>query len=189
MTVKILVFSGSSRAGSLNTKLAGTITKILATDNAEVTRISLADYPMPLYDGDLEHEKGVPKNAVKLAKLMAAHDGFFIVGPEYNGSLSPLLKNTLDWVSRVKSEDEEPITPFRGKVAAIGACSPGMFGGKAMLYHLRDILVQLGVLVISEQIAVGNGMSAFDNMDELTDERTAGFLKSACTSLLQKASY
>ncbi len=188
MQTRILVFAGSHRSGSLNTRLAGTVTKELATANCEVTRISLADYELPLYDGDHEMEKGVPENAVKLAKLMAEHDGFFIVSPEYNGSLSPLLKNALDWVSRVKSEDD-PIVPFRGKTAAIGACSPGKFGGKSMLGHLRDILVQLGVLVVSEQIAVGDGGSAFDNMDELTDERAAGILKSACASLVQRAGY
>ena len=99
----------------------------------DVTDISLKDYPLPIYDGDLEEADGVPENAVKLAQLMHDHDGFFIACPEYNGSLSPLLKNAIDWVTRVPNK-ENGLMPFKGKVAAIGAASPGGMGGICLLY-------------------------------------------------------
>lgn len=154
--------------------------------DCEVTRISLEDYPLPVYNGDLEENEGIPESAVKLARLFADHDGFFICSPEYNGSLSPLMKNTIDWVSRVSSHGGKTVTPYQGKIAAIAACSPGGMGGISMLNHLRDILVRLGILLLSEQVAVGNGGSAFDDMDQLTDERAAKFLGNACKSLVSK---
>ena len=94
----------------------------------------------------------------------------------------------IDWISRVSSHNGETISPYRGKVAALAAASPGAMGGIAMLYHLRDILVRLGMLVVSEQVAVGNAGSAFDDMDRITNERQAGFLTSACKSLVEKSS-
>lgn len=185
--VKILALSGSTRSNSLNTRLLGAAVKELALEDCKITRISLEDYPLPIYNGDLESDKGIPKNAVKLAKLFASHDGMMIVSPEYNASITPLMKNTIDWISRVKEVDGSTVQPFKGKVAAIGACSPGAMGGMNMLGHLREVLVRLGVLVVSEQVSVGNGNSAFDDMDALTNERAAGFLKAACKSLRLKA--
>lgn len=184
---KILAFSGSIRSDSQNTRLLGSIVRELASLDCEVTQISLADYPLPLYDGDLEAEDGVPENALKLAKLMDANDGFFIVSPEYNGSLTPLIKNTIDWVSRVSADGDKPLSPYRGKVCAIAAASPGGMGGMSMLYHMREILVRLGVLVISEQVAVGNTGTAFDDMDNLTDTRSAQFMALTCKSLAEKS--
>lgn len=184
-TPKILVFAGSTRAGSVNARLAGSAARELSLLDCEVTRISLEDYPLPIYNGDLEDAEGVPENAKKLAKLFDSHDGFFIATPEYNGSLSPLLKNTIDWISRLSSVDGKDISPYRGKVAVIAAASPGGMGGISMLYHLRDILVRLGVLVISDQIALGNAAKAFDDLDNVTDERSAGFLKNACNNLTE----
>lgn len=181
---KILCFSGSTRSGSINVRLLDAAVRELSSLDCEVTRISLADYPLPLYNGDLEEAEGVPENAVKLAELMAAHDGYFITCPEYNGSLTPLMKNTIDWMTRVPAEKA---VPFKDKVGAIGACSPGAMGGIAMLYHLREILVRLGSLIVSEQVAVGNGFDAFDDMDKLTDERSSQFLAATCKSLATKA--
>lgn len=184
---KILAFSGSTRSGSVNTRLLGAAVRELALIDCEVTRISLEDYPMPIYDGDLESRDGIPENVLKIAKLMDSHDGFFITSPEYNGSLPPLMKNTIDWVSRVSSADGKSISPYRGKVAAIAAASPGGMGGMSSLYHVRDILVRLGVLVLSEQVALGNASSAFDDLDNITNERAAGLLKGACKALADKA--
>lgn len=186
-TPKILVFSGSIRSGSVNTRLVDCIVRELVSLDCEVTRISLADYSMPIYNGDLEAEDGVPENAINLARLMHEHDGFFIASSEYNGSLTPLLKNTIDWISRVSSDKDGPIIPYKGKVGAICAASPGGMGGISMLYHLREILVRLGVLVISEQVAVGQAGSAFSDDDKLTNERAAGFLADTCKSLVDKA--
>ncbi len=120
---RILVFSGSIRANSVNSRLAGTITKALADAGAEAKNISLADYEMPIYDGDLEQENGVPESAVKLGKLISEHDGVIVVSPEYNGSISPLLKNTLDWMSR----DLGDIKPY-AQTFALASCSPGALG-------------------------------------------------------------
>lgn len=182
---KILCFSGSTREGSINVNLLNSAIGELSQLDCEVTQISLADYPLPIYDGDLEENEGVPENAVKLAKLMHEHDGFFVTCPEYNGSLSPLMKNTIDWMTRVPAD---VAVPFKDKVGAIGACSPGGMGGIAMLYHLREILVRLGALVVSEQVAVGNGFSVFDDDGKITDERSAQFLTATCKSLATKIS-
>lgn len=181
---KILCFSGSTRSGSINQKLLDSAIKELESLDCEATLVSLADYPMPIYDGDLEAKDGIPESAFKLAKLMDEHDGYFVTCPEYNGSLSPLMKNTIDWMTRVPAEEA---VPFKGKVAAIGACSPGGMGGIAMLYHLREILVRLQTLVVSEQVAVGNGFSVFDDSGKITDERSAQFLAATCQSLVTKA--
>ncbi len=183
--VKILAFSGSSRTASLNARLVASANHELSNLDCDVTVISLKDYPLPLYDGDLEDTDGVPENAIKLAELMQSHDGFFITCPEYNGSLSPLLKNTIDWVTRAPNK-ENGLVPFKGKVAALGAASPGGMGGISMLYHLRQILVRLGTLVVSEQVAVGNAFSGFDGDNKLTDERIAKFLEATCASLVEK---
>ncbi len=183
---KILVFCGSTRGGSVNNRLVGAVSRELSLLDCDVTRISLADYPLPLYDGDLEANDGIPENAKKLAHLLNEHDGYFVVSPEYNGSLTPLLKNTIDWISRVPSVED--VSPFRGKVAAIGAVSPGGMGGISMLYHLREILVRLGTLVVSEQVAVGNASTAFDENDNVIAERSADFMKAACVSLSKKVS-
>ena len=184
MPTKILAFSGSIRAGSYSTRLLGAAVRNLSEMDCEVTRISLEDYPLPLYDGNLEAEKGIPKNATKLARLFHEHDGLLIAGPEYNGSMSPLIKNTLDWVSRVSSDKKGAVSPYSGKIAAICSSSPGAVGGMRMLTHLRDVLVVLGVLVVSEQVSVGGADTAFDDLDKLTNERQAKFLSDTCKSLV-----
>src|SRR6266478_477787 len=104
--LKILVIPGSLRSGSLNARLAAVAAHELAQSGAEVTRISLADFPLPIYDGDLQAKSGVPKNAVNLKRMIGAHQGVLIVTPEYNSSLPPLLKNAIDWVSRVQDAHE-----------------------------------------------------------------------------------
>lgn len=184
---KILVFSGSVRSGSVNSKLVDAFVGELAQLECEVTGISLADYELPLYDGDLEADKGVPNNAEKLAKLFQAQNGIIFVGPEYNGSISPLMKNTIDWISRVKELDGEVVLPFKDKVALIASASPGGMGGINSLAHMRDILVRLKMLVLSEQLGIGNAFSAFDDDDKLSNERQAAMLTSAVKSLVEKA--
>ena len=181
---KIICFSGSTRSGSINVRLLDAALSELKKFDCEITRISLADYPLPIYNGDLEEKEGLPKNAVSLAKLMHEHDGYFITCPEYNGSLSPLMKNTIDWITRVPADEA---AAFKNKVGAIGACSPGGMGGIAMLYHLREILVRLGSLVISEQVAVGNGFAVFDEEGQIIEERSAKKLAKTCKSLVTKA--
>ena len=185
--MRIITLAGSARDGSHNQKLASAAGQTLADLGAEVVDIRLSDFPLPLMDVDMQNRDGIPEPAMQLGRQVAAADGLFIASPEYNGSLSPLLKNTIDWVSRVSSLDGKTITPYRGKVGVIAAASPGGMGGIGMLFHLRDILIRLGVLVISEQIAVGNAMSGFDELDKLTNERAAGLLTAACKELARRA--
>jgi len=179
---KILVCSGSSRGGSYNGKLASLAAKKLAILDADVTHLSLKDYPLPLYDGDLETASGVPDNAKKLHRHFQGQDGIFLACPEYNAGITPLLKNTLDWISRVK----EPGEAYKSKVFAIGAASPGAFGGMRGLIGMRTILeVGLGAIVLPQMVSVAKAASAFDERGELTDERAGGQLDRLVDALLR----
>ena len=186
-TPRILVLPGSNRSGSHNVRLAATLTRQLSLLECDVTRISLTDYPLPIYDADLETQKGQPENARKLARLFHEHDGVVLVSPEYNTSLTPLMKNTLDWISRVGSDQHGKLVPYRGKIFAIASASPGAYGGIRGLNHLRAILVNVGALVLTEQLAVAKAETAFDGMDQLVDQRTAGFLDTMVHSIVEKA--
>jgi NAD(P)H-dependent FMN reductase len=185
---KILVIPGSLRTGSHNVRLAALVTKELALAEAEVTRISLEDYPLPLYDGDLEAKSGAPANAVQLKKMLTVHHGVFIVTPEYNASVPPLVKNTIDWISRVRDRGEAPLAVFKRRAFALGSASPGGFGGMRSLLALRQVLeIGCGALVIPEQVTVARADQAFDDMDNLKDESLAGTLKTAVRALIDAA--
>jgi chromate reductase, NAD(P)H dehydrogenase (quinone) len=185
---KILVFAGSIRTASFNVRLAALAAKELALLNVDVTRISLLDYPLPLYNGDLEAEQGAPTNAVKLKRLFGIHHGVFIASPEYNASIAPLLKNTLDWVSRVREASEPPLPAYRQRVFALGAASNGTYGGYRSLMALRQVLeLGCGALVLPEQIAVNAAATAFDDMDNLREERHAQKLRSVLGQLVEFA--
>ena len=175
MTVKVLVFSGSARSGSLNKKLASAAAAALRAAGAEATLIDLADFAMPLYDGDLEAKEGVPANARKLKALFASHNGLLIASPESNASVSSLLKNTLDWVSRPDA-GQNGLVPYQNKVAALVAASPGGLGGLRGLVHLRAILQTLNVLVLSEQFALSRAHEAFGADGKLTDAKQQAIL-------------
>jgi NAD(P)H-dependent FMN reductase len=159
---KILAFAGSARRDSWNRKLVRVAADAASKAGSEVMLIDLADYRLPLYDGDLEQAEGLPDNAIKLKNLFTAHDALLIAAPEYNSSITPLLKNTLDWVSR-EWQGESGLAPYQNKVAAIIAASPGQFGGMRMLPHLRQILNTLGVLVLPGQVSVPGAHLAFDS--------------------------
>ncbi|MGI0017401.1 MAG: NADPH-dependent FMN reductase [Nitrosotalea sp.] len=167
---KILAFAGSTRIDSFNKKLV----KIAATgateNNVDVTVIDLRDFAMPLYDGDLEQKDGLPSNTRKLKDLMLSHHGFLISSPEYNSSISGVLKNVIDWTSR-SSEGEEPLACFKGKVAGIMSASPGGLGGLRGLVHVRAILENISVLVIPDQIAVAKAHEVFNADGTLKDKK------------------
>lgn len=186
MIPRVLVFAGSSRTGSFNKQLAEAAAKTLAQMEAEVTMIALADYPLPIVDEDLKKDKGVPENAVRLARMFAAHDALFIASPEYNSSIPPLVKNTIDWVSLVKSDGNAPVKPYAGLTVALGAASNGMLGGIRGLYHLRSVLMNVGAQIVTEQCAVRQASRAFGEDGMLSDERTAGLLRDTCRSLLER---
>jgi chromate reductase len=186
---KILVIPGSLRTGSHNARLAALVTKELVLAEADVTRISLGDYPLPLYDADLEAKSGPPQNAVQLKRMLAAHQGVLIATPEYNASMPPLVKNTIDWMSRVRDRGEAPLAVFQHRVFALGSASPGAFGGMRSLLALRQVLeIGCGALVIPEQIAVPRADQAFDDMDNLKDENLAAALKAVVRRLVELAS-
>ena len=167
---KILVFAGSAREGSLNKKLARVAARCLSEAGAEVTFVDLRDYPIPIYDGDLESREGMPPFAVKLRELFLAHQGLLIASPENNGSVTALLKNTIDWLSR-EFEGRSGLEPFRGKVAAIMGASPGAFGAISSLGSLRPILSKLTVLVIPDQVTLARADQAFKEDGSFIDER------------------
>jgi chromate reductase, NAD(P)H dehydrogenase (quinone) len=165
--LKILVIPGSLRTGSLNARLAAAAVYQFAQANAEVTRISLADFPLPLYDGDLQSKSGVPKNAINLKRMIGAHHGVLIVTPEYNGSVPPLVKNSIDWVTRVQDAHETRGQVFRGRAFAIAAASESRLGGMRALAALRLILSACHATVIPNQLALSFAGQAYDDMDRL----------------------
>ena len=185
--VKILVFAGSIRTGAYSGKTADVAARELALQGAEVTRISLADYPLPIMDQDLEVEKGVPDNAVKLARLIAAHDAVLIATPEYNGSLPPLLKNTIVWVSRVHKDGDKALRPYPGKIVGLCSSSNGHFAGIRCINHLRAVLSHIGMEVISPQCSVPNAGEAFDTDGNFKEERLRKGMTKLCRTLIEHA--
>jgi chromate reductase len=184
---KILVVPGSLRTGSHNARLAALAVKELTLADADVTAISLSDYPLPLFDADLAGS-GLPDNATKLRRVLEAHQGIFITSPEYSASVTPLLKNTIDWISRVRERGEPSYAAFRGRVFALGAATPGGGGGIRSLIALRQILeLGCGALVIPEQVTLARADQAFDDMDNLKDENLAASLRTAMRRLIEVA--
>jgi NAD(P)H-dependent FMN reductase len=187
MTPKILVFAGSIRSGAYSGKTADLARRELARQGAEVTRISLADYPLPIMDEDLEAENGIPDNAVKLARLFVAHDGILIATPEYNGSIPPLLKNTIDWISRVREDGGRPLRPLPDRVVALCSSSNGHFAGIRSASHLRQMLAHIQMDVIAPQVSVPNGAEAFDDDGEFVAERLRAGMSKVCAALIERA--
>jgi NAD(P)H-dependent FMN reductase len=163
---RILVFAGSAREGSFNKRLARVALAAVQATGANGTFIDLKDFPMPIYIADLEAAGGMPSSVLMLKTLLREHDGLLISSPENNASVSALLKNTLDWLSRPIAA-EKGIDLFQGKPAAIVAASPGALGGIRGLFHLRQILTTLNMLVLPEQFALGKANEAFDENGSL----------------------
>ncbi len=185
---KILVIPGSLRGASHNARLAALASKELTMADAEVTRISLADYPLPIYDADLAAKSGPPFNALRLKQIMSANRGVFIASPEYNASITPLLKNALDWISTVRERGDPPLAAYQNRVFALGAASPGRSGGMQSLITLRQVLaVGCRALVIPEQVTVPNAADAFDEADQLKDTRAAEQLRLVARRLIDYA--
>ncbi|HEY9748284.1 MAG TPA: NAD(P)H-dependent oxidoreductase [Allocoleopsis sp.] len=167
---KILAFAGSTRTGSYNKTLVKIAAAGAQAAGAEVTYLDLRDLPMPLYDADLEAAEGIPENALKFKELMTAHQGLLIASPEYNSSMSGVLKNAIDWASR-SLPGEPMLAAFNDKVAAIMSTSPGALGGLRGLVHVRSILSNIRVLVIPDQVAIPKAHEAFDADGRLKDSQ------------------
>jgi len=184
MTPKILAFAGSTRTDSFNKKLIKVAASGAKEVGADVTVIDLRDFPMPLYDEDLEKKEGLPSNTVKLKKIMVSHQGFLISSPEYNSSISGVLKNTIDWTSR-QGNDESPMSCFKDKVAGIMSASPGGLGGLRGLVHVRAILENMGVLVIPSQVAISQAHEAFNLDGSMKDQKQEQQVKKIGANLTQ----
>lgn len=169
-SIRILALAGSLRRESYNKKLLAVAIPAAEAAGAQVTRIDLRDYPLPLMDEDLEREQGIPENAVKLKTLFKEADGLLISAPEYNSSITAVLKNTIDWVSR-PYQDEPPLAGFRGKTATLMSASPGGLGGLRGLVHVRAILSNIGVIVLPDQVAVARAHEAFNADGSLKDPK------------------
>jgi NAD(P)H-dependent FMN reductase len=165
--LKILVIPGSVRIGSHNAKLAAAAAFEFAQAGADVTRLSLGDFPLPIYDGDLQTRSSLPKNAVNLKRMIAAHHGVLLVTPEYNASVPPLLKNTIDWVTRVQDPHETRGQVFAERPFAIAAASESRLGGARALAALRLILTACHATVVPNQLALSFADQAYDEMDRL----------------------
>ncbi len=187
---RILVFAGSARRDSLNKKLARAAAQFVREAGSEATFVDLDEYPIPLYHGDLEAASGMPANARKLRELFLAHDALLIASPENNSSMTALLKNTIDWLSRDVGEgggQDSGLAPWRGKVAGLMAASPGAFGGVRALPHLRQVLATLGVTVLGTQVAVPRADTVFAADGSLADERAAKSVRALAQALAATA--
>ncbi len=181
---KILVMPGSLRTGSHNAKLAAVAAYEFAQAGVEVNRVSLADFPLPIYDGDLQAKSGVPKHAVNLKRMIGAHHGVLIVTPEYNASVPPLLKNAIDWVSRVQDPHEARGEVFRGRAFAIASASQSRLGGARALGALRLILSACHANVIASQLALSFADQGYDDMDRLKNQGDSDALKELVRQLI-----
>jgi len=169
---KLLVIAGSTRTGSYSKQLARAACSLAQAAGHAATFVDLREFELPLYDGDLEEAHGLPPAAVRLRALLKAHEAVLVVTPEYNASLPAVLKNALDWTSRPYAA-EPGVAVWKGKVGALLSSSPGALGGQRALVHLRQVLMNLGVLVLSEQFALGQADKAFAADGSLADAKAA----------------
>ncbi len=177
MEHRILAFAGSLRGASFNKKLVRIAAQGARAAGAEVTEIDLRDIPMPLYDGDIERDQGLPPNAKLFKRLLIEHKGWLVSSPEYNTAITAVLKNAIDWASRPEP-GEAPQMAFRGKVAGLMSASPGSFAAVRSLAMLRAILSHLGVIIVPTHLGIPRANEAFDADDNLRDERQRETIRS-----------
>ena len=183
-TPKILAFAGSTRTESFNKKLIQVAIKGARAAGAEVTSIDLRDFPLPLFDEDLEEKDGLPPNARKIKDLMLAHQGFLISCPEYNSSITGVLKNTIDWASR-SVPNQKPLACFTDKVISLMSASPGVLGGLRGLVHVRAILGNIGAIVLPTQVAVSKAHEAFNPDGTLKDAKQQASVEQLGTNVVK----
>jgi len=182
----LLAFAGSTRAGSWNKKMIGAVAARAEALGANVTVIDLADYTIPIYDGDLEAQTGLPENALKLQSIMTEHDGFLISTPEYNAFFPAVLKNALDWVSR-PSPSQDGLASFAGKPVGLFAASPGRLGGIRALNQLRTQMSELGSVVPSGGASLSQAHEAFDENGAFVNEAVAQMVDNVIRATLKAA--
>lgn len=185
---RLLFIAGSARDDSWNKRLAWLGASIAEANGINATFADIADYPMPFYNGDVEANEGPPDNARKLKALMRVHTGIFIASPEYNASFTPLLKNAIDWVSRIRDDGEAPLEVYRTRVFALGSASPGGLGGVRGLSQLRLVLeLGVGALVLPTQFCVPRAAAAFDDHNHLKDKASQEQFKDLIQKLARAA--
>ena len=182
--IKLLAFSGSTRRDSFNKKILKIAVSAAETTGAEITLLDLKNYPLPFYNGDLEQEKGLPENAIKLKEIIKKQDGFLIASPEYNSAFSGILKNTIDWASRPNPAEKKSENVFAGnKFAAIMSASPGPSGGSRGLVSLRMLLQNIGINLLADQCCIGSVHNAFDG-EKLRDKKNQQAIESLAEKLV-----
>jgi chromate reductase len=184
---KLLILPGSARRDSFNRKLAGIAARLATDAGAAVDLVDPADFRLPLYDAELEESEGLPANAKALKAKFLAADAILFVSPEYNSSITPLMKNVLDWVSRPETEDEPDLAAYRGKVAGLLSASPGKLGGLRGLVHLRSILSNIGVLVVPKQFSLVAAYDKFGDSGALKSEKDVESVRGVVAELLKVA--
>ena len=183
-TPRILAFAGSLRAGSFNSRILEIAAAAAREAGAEVKVIDLREFPMPIYDADLEIAEGIPENAMALKREFLAHEGLLLASPEYNSSFTPLMKNTLDWVSR-PARGEGSLAAYKGKTAVMMSASPGALGGLRGLVHLRAVLGNIGVIVLPEQKAISSANAAFTPEGALANAKDHDAIRALGTRLAE----
>lgn len=183
-TPRILVFAGSLRTASLNKQLARLAADGVRVAGGEATSIDLRDYALPLYDGDIEAKEGLPENARKLKAIFKAHQGLIIACPEYNGAITAVLKNTLDWISR-QDGSESGAVPYEGKIAGLCGATPGQFATLRSMDMVRHVLMQLGTTVLARRVGVPRANEAFDAQGQLKDPKLAGALQGLAAEVVR----
>lgn len=173
---KILAFAGSLRRDSWNKKMVKAAAEGAREAGAEVTILDLAEFPLPLYDGDGEKTNGLPENVHKLKDIFKQHDGFLVASPEYNAGYSGVLKNFTDWLSRPR-EGDKPFEIFSMKPVAAMSASPGALGGNRMLASLRSHLLHMQMLVVPQTYGLGKAAEAFDESGKLKDPKVEASVK------------
>lgn len=186
-TPRLLFVAGSAREGSYNKRLAQLGAIVAKANGISATFADLGDYPLPLYDGDLQARDGIPANATKLEALLRVHSGVFIASPEYNASITPLLKNAIDWVSRI-NRDGAQTDVYKTRVFALGAASPGGMGGIRGLVTTRTVLeMGLGAIVLPDQVLLPRAADAFDDHGHLRDKAAQDRFKDVIQKLARAA--
>ena len=185
--MKLLLISGSARKESLNARLVAAAATIAAAQGVEIDLVAPADLRLPLYDGDLEEAEGLPAAVVALKARFVAADAVLFACPEYNSSITPLLKNLIDWVSRAGSDSEAPLAAYKGKVAGLVSASPGALGGMRGLVTVRSILGNIGVLVVPTQFALGKAHEAFDTEGNLSNDSAKKSLGAVVNEVIRVA--
>lgn len=188
--LKVLVIAGSARRGAYSVQLANAAAALLRAAGAQVTTLDLRALALPVYDGDIEADHGVPAGAAMLRDALRSHDALLLVTPEYNGFPTPLVINAFDWLSRLKPEGDIPaaLSVTAGKPAALLSSSPGPLGGLRSMNYLRQYLsMAFAMLVVPQQFALGRANEAFDEQGELKDDKSRAIVQGVLSSLLKVA--